>query len=233
MLITDAYACCSLSLNKTSINSPVIFPLIETRVRDLLVSTAPGTATDCLARVQALILYQTIRLFDDDSAVRAAAEAHMPALDAAALSLLPHVSFEASFSPASFTVCAAADSDSSTDFWTTWIFQESARRTMLLAVYLVRVFLLLKGDRSLQCDGKLGLSHSWYVSTHLWNAPTRYDFAVACMEKNRFLITNADFTTVLRDAEPADVDVFGRIILSTVVGIDAANTWFWTRGATL
>jgi hypothetical protein len=104
---------------------------------------------------------------------------------------------------------------------------------MLLTLYLVRIYQLLKGESGLQCDGKLGLCHSWYVSAHLWNAQTRYDFAVAYGDKTRFLVTDADFTALLRDAEPDDVDIFGKMMLVTVLGIDLARAWFAARGCIL
>ena len=123
--------------------------------------------------------------------------------------------------------------DSMIQFWDSWVEQESARRTVLLAIYFMQIYKLLQGNVPVHCDGKMGLEHSWYLSAHLWNAQSAFDFAVAWAEKPHFVIDNLDFSWVLTSAQPIDVDLFGRMLLVTTLGIDATKTWFHARGAIL
>jgi hypothetical protein len=62
----DAYAACSLYQAKNSTNSKFVFRCIEQRVAELLSSAMPSRPLEILARIQALIIYQIIRIFDGD-----------------------------------------------------------------------------------------------------------------------------------------------------------------------
>lgn len=229
--VLDAYSSCALHLTRNAANSATISSIIESRVSELITSKQQNTPLECLARVHALILYQTIRLFDDDVSCRLAAEVAMPSLRAAVVSLLPYANFEDTLSLSN--VATRFLSSSEGNFWETWVFEESARRTMLLSNYLTRIWELLRGDQGLHCDSKLGFSHCWYVSSQLWDAKSPYEFAVAYAEKSRFLISNMDFTDLLTHGQPEDVDMFGKIMLTGRLGLDTAQEWFASRGAVL
>jgi hypothetical protein len=119
------------------------------------------------------------------------------------------------------------------DFWNSWIFQESARRTVMMVFYFVSIHNFVQGRPAPVCDGKLGLELAWYQSAHLWNAQSAFDFAVAWTENLHFIIYNADFSGLLQDAKPDDVDLFGRMLLVTKIGIDETKAWFYSRGGSL
>ncbi|PWY72154.1 hypothetical protein BO94DRAFT_539281 [Aspergillus sclerotioniger CBS 115572] len=214
---------------RNEINTPVILSSFKTRIDDLLTSPPPSTHIEALAYTQSLILYQIMRLFDGDIHARVSAEPLIPVLKTAALNLLSLVHFPA----------VEAETDSSAPMeavmqsWSDWVYQESARRTALFSFYLIQIYRLIIGENNLSCDGRLGLNHSWYLSAQLWNAQTAFDFAVAWNENQHFLICNADFVGALQSARPADVDLFGRMLLSTVLGVDQAKAWFYSRGAIL
>jgi hypothetical protein len=227
--VLDAYSSCALHLARNAANSAMISSIIESRVAELITSEQPNTPLECLARVHALILYQTIRLFDNDVSCRLAAEVAMPSLRAAVVALLPHANFEDTLSLSNVATRFLSSSEGS--FWETWVFEESARRTMLLSNYLTRIWELMRGDQGLHCDHKLGFSHCWYVSSQLWEAKSPYEFAVAYAEKSRFLISNLDFTDLLVHGNPEDVDMFGKIMLTGRLGLDATQEWFASRGA--
>ncbi|CRG89074.1 hypothetical protein PISL3812_06109 [Talaromyces islandicus] len=229
--VLDAYSSCALHLARNAANSASVSSIIESRVAELLASEQPSTPLECLARVHALILYQTIRLFDDDVSCRLAAEVAMPSLRTAVVALLPHANFEDTL--ALRNVATRFLSSPEGDFWQTWVFEESTRRTMLLSNYLTRIWEVLRGDRGLTCDQKLGFSHCWYVSSQLWEAKSPHEFAVAYADKSRFLIRDMDFTDLLVHGQPEDVDMFGKIMLTGRLGLDTAQEWFATRGAML
>ncbi|RAL04672.1 Zn(II)2Cys6 transcription factor domain-containing protein [Aspergillus ibericus CBS 121593] len=225
----DALACCALYMARNEINTPVILSSFKTRIDDLLASPPPSTPIEALAYTQSLILYQIMRLFEGDIYARVSAEPLIPILETAGFNLLNYVHFPApepdtdSFPPM----------DAVMQSWSEWVYQESARRTALFTFYLIQIYRLITGDNNLSCDGRLGLIHSWYLSAHLWSAQTAFDFAVAWNEHQHFLICNGDFVGALQSAQPADVDLFGRMLLSTVLGIDQAKAWLYSRGAIL
>jgi hypothetical protein len=64
----------------------------------------------------------------------------------------------------------------------------------------------------------------------LWKAPSAFDFAVAWNERKHHLVKDLDFTDVLEIAKADDIDVFGRMIMTGLMGIDDVKGWFHTRG---
>ncbi|PCH02084.1 Hypothetical protein PENO1_039510 [Penicillium occitanis (nom. inval.)] len=258
-VMQDAYACCSLYMNRNPTNSKTILSIIENRVAELLALKQSNDAWDCLARLQALILYQTIRIFDDDTSALVAAELTMPALQATLTHFVGNVVLEDTLLCIGGLPINCLIEDPSIsgakDYWYNWIFEESARRTLFLSYLLIRIWEVsqhvnnpqnltastTKSQRvgqknKLTCDGRLGLSNSWwywYLSSHLWEAPTRYDFALAFAEKNRFVIKDLDFSEFLALGQPEDVDLLGKMALSALMGNEKLQEWFFERGAML
>ncbi|KAF4976218.1 hypothetical protein FZEAL_7081 [Fusarium zealandicum] len=226
----DAHAACALYMAKNRVNSPIIFRNIESRVNDLLSSPAPITPLDCLAHTQALLLYQIIRLFDGDITARASAERIIPAIEASAMSLFSHVQFDLDGRSSALPLFPVAPTKT---FWMDWALQESLRRTLLFTFYFLQCYRTLAGYRGLQCDGRLGLCSSWTLSAHLWYTRTPLEFAEAWTNKKHFVVTNAVFGEVLREAMADDVDVFGKILISSLMGVDEAEGWFASRGGKL
>ncbi|RSL75429.1 hypothetical protein CEP51_010870 [Fusarium floridanum] len=230
-LSADAHAACALYLAKNRVNSPFIFRSIETRVNDLLSSPPPITPLECLAHTQALILYQIIRLFDGDIGARASAERMIPAIESSAMSLFSHVQYDLDgTSTRSLPLFPIAPAKT---FWMDWILQESLRRTLLFTFYFMQIYRIMAGYRGLQCDGRMGLCHSWTLSAHLWNARSPLAFAEAWTNKKHLVVTDALFGKVLQEAMAHDVDVLGRIFISSLLGVDEAEGWFASRGGKL
>ncbi|KAJ5893369.1 hypothetical protein N7495_005060 [Penicillium taxi] len=216
----DAYACCSLYMSKNEINAPVITALLNSRAKDLLSTPEPTSLLELVARTQALIFYQIICLFDEDVRSQVTAERLFAALKSSVLSYLKILYLPRT---QDLTKLLPPSMESIADFWNAWILQESARRTALFAFAFVRIDEILHGNIPGYCDGRLGLDHSWYMSAHLWNAPCAFDFSVAWVE----------LSSALECAMPEDIDLFGRMILVTILGIEDAQKWFRARGAAL
>ena len=68
------------------------------------------------------------------------------------------------------------------------------------------------------------------LSANLWKAVSAFDFAVAWNERQHYLVKDFDFTELLENARPDDIDMFGRMLLTGVRGIDDVKGWFHTRG---
>ncbi|KAJ5093274.1 hypothetical protein N7456_009135 [Penicillium angulare] len=225
----DAFSCCSLYMSKNETNAPVIMALFDARIKDIISTPEPDELLDKLARVHALILYQIMRLFDGDIRSHATADALFASLNSSVVSLLSHLHLPL---PSDSLQPLPVSIDSIIGFWNSWVVQESARRTVLLAFFFMQIYKVLQGNVPVHCDGRLGLEHSWYLSAHLWSAQSAFDFAVAWAEKPHFVVHNLDFSWALTSAQPVDLDQFGRMLLVTLLGIDSTRAWFHGKGAT-
>ena len=165
---------------------------MECRVQDLLSSPATTTPLETLAYAQALFMYQVLRLLDNDSRIHCSYDATMPHLEEAALALIPHIRFDEPPSidepnqaaePLSLYPVSAAR-----DFWTSWIFQESARRTLAIISFFVLTYRYMKGEPGNHCGNNVTVSRSVTMSAHLWNAHDPVDFALAWKDKRHFVI---------------------------------------------
>lgn len=120
----DSCSISALYLAKTPQNTPVIARTIQNKVTGFMTASAEWSLMDHLAAVQAMIVYQAIRLFDPSlKSVQADAELQNEQLHLWTKSLWTRSLTEL---PMTF------DSP-----WDAWVFSESLRRTVLVSV-LVR-----------------------------------------------------------------------------------------------
>jgi len=245
--IEDAHAACALYMAKNADNSQIIMRSIENRVQRLVSKPMPSEPLELLARTHALILYQIMRLFDQDMRIQSAAQGTQTHLEAAAMRLVEHTVFERGafddmFVPAPDAVAPNETGvpslplyplDETRAFWRDWIFQESARRTFLICVFFLQASRLLAGSRSLTCDSKMILCHSFTLSAYLWDADDPLSFAIAWKEKKHLVVKNSNVADALVEAKCDDIDVFGKIVLTTILGIDTTKGWLLTKGGAL
>lgn len=87
----NAFSTSVLYSNRTPATQATVFRILSKNVADLLsemdLASVQLTRLEQLGRVQALVLYQTMRVFDGDIRQRANAEKAMPVLEAWTLSL--------------------------------------------------------------------------------------------------------------------------------------------------
>ncbi|KAL3491865.1 hypothetical protein BJX62DRAFT_251005 [Aspergillus germanicus] len=237
----DAYACCALYITKNPINGPVITSHIHTRHQELILTPLPTSTPDLLAHTHALLIYRIMHLFDPDlhNALSTSPfdTLSFSALESAAALLFSSTHFPPESDPSDKLISnisvLPSTLESTMHFWKLWIVEESARRTILFTFYFLQIVRLLRGERNLHCDGKLGLLHAWYSSAYLWGAQSALDFAVAWAEREHFIVRNVNFTKVLSEAQPGDVDCFGRMLLVTSQGMENIKEWFIARGSIL
>ncbi|KAK9354676.1 hypothetical protein V1505DRAFT_386782 [Lipomyces doorenjongii] len=210
----DALACCALYLAKNHINAPIIF---STKVSDLLAAPEPTTAIELLARTQALILYQIIRIFDGDIVAMAAAAATSSALEAATLALMPHV-----------------------EFYDTYIMEEGGmlelcplqrQRSSGYPGYSKSLHVGPCCFRSSSCRCIVYLSRTSPHDVTGVNSQSALDFAIAWRDKKHFVVTKKNFSEVLHEANSDDLETFGKIMLTAAIGIDEAKEWLTLEAA--
>jgi hypothetical protein len=237
----DAQACCALYIAKNRTNAASVLRIIEARVADLVATPPPDAAAsplEALARAQALLLYQLMRLFDGDVRSRAAAEQTMPHLEAAAAALAPITAedpppHEAAADSGNGCLLPLYPLAGTRAFWEAWIVRESARRTMLVTFLVVVIYRLLRSGSPVLCDKMVHGGARFTASAHLWRAADPVEFAVAWGQRKHFLVPNSGVGDILLEAEPDDIDSYGRIMLTALLGIDEVRGWFLSKGATL
>ncbi|KAF6834180.1 hypothetical protein CMUS01_06253 [Colletotrichum musicola] len=226
----DAQACCALYMAKNQYNAPIILRTIQARAHELLASPLPKTRLDILARLQAILLYQIIRLFDGDISLRASAQHTLASLEPAALALVPFVKWESS-QPETGPSEDFSNSCPTKEAWQEWIVQESMRRTIFFTCFFLVAHQVLVGQVSATgCEERYVFCRSWTMSAHLWNAADVVGFAVAWRERHHFVVDKEAFAEVLRVAGPDDIDAFGRMLMVGALGIEDTRLWFYNRG---
>lgn len=189
------------------------------------------------------MLYQIMRFFDGDIIARSSADATFSQLDHSTRCLSSHINWNSDDHPGasgysgnSIEQTAPWDlQGTASDFWHDWIFQESARRTYLVARFFIHVWKLLTGQAVAACGdtAPAHLQESWTLSAHLWQAPDPVGFAAAWAGKKHYVVRRKAILSTLADAKGEDVEAFGKMILTTGIGITQAKVWLASIGATL
>lgn len=232
---------------KNPVNTPVIMRCIDAKVSDLLDSTSPGDRLDTLARTQALLLYQIIRFFDGDIMARSSADATFADLESSVSAMSRHIYLaceagigggngpsnpdpprQLGVDPLVFAIQPSRES------WREWIFQESARRTLLIASFLIKTWKRLTGRPLPACRvDSLMVRQAWTLSAPLWRARDTHEFSLAWRGKNHYVTTRKTVMSTLVDAGRDDIEPFGKMLLTAVLGVDEAKAWLGRIGAVL
>jgi hypothetical protein len=195
----DLVGVCAIYCQKTPQNQRVIFSMLDSRVRNLVdpSKTSSWLTKDYLAGVQALIVYQFMRLFDGDIRQRANAERHMTLLETWTIQLQ------------SANHLFVHDKDPSS-LYEHWIFNESIRRTILMSVMLQTMYSLVKDGfcTSVPLLSILPLSRDG----SLWNAPEEVWWQ-ATLGSGSELLTYGDFVTEWGGGKEFHTDAFETILL--------------------
>lgn len=116
----DCVALSALYLTKNPRNQAILASSMHAKIAGLIAGSSSWTLVEHLAAVQALIVYQIIRLFDPDLQMQAHAEKHNALLELWSAHLWKRFFLE----PQSFKTSHQA-----------WVFNESLRRTFLISVF--------------------------------------------------------------------------------------------------
>ncbi|EHK26457.1 uncharacterized protein TRIVIDRAFT_35417 [Trichoderma virens Gv29-8] len=173
------------------------------------------THADRLARVQALLLLNSMRIFDGDVSMRAAAEREMSVMLAWVKDLVVVKNELEEGLPAA----ALMSRDKPPKSWESWIMLECTRRTIMIAFAIMCLVFVLKSEEAPNDFWEDG--HSFTASRHLWEATSSVEFFRAWREKPQYCITDMSFKEFWMYARPDDMDEFTRLMLTTQVGVDA------------
>lgn len=139
-VLQDALSSCALYSCKTQDNERMVFGNLSRKVKELVYRRrSEPTASELLASVQALLLYQIIRLFDGDIRLRAEAEMTETTL----IQWAEKLNEQTEQLPLRYEDSTSVATNWETS-WKDWVFKESCRRTILCAYMLQGTYSFLK-----------------------------------------------------------------------------------------
>ncbi|RYP43196.1 hypothetical protein DL768_010048 [Monosporascus sp. mg162] len=235
-----AYATLASYIHRTPANIDTVLRIIEDRSNDLLQQN--GAVLDRvgaeewadrgeqdvdlfaqLTRLHALMVYQIIGLFDGDIRSRHVAEGHMAVQDSWAGKLFHSAAKALSNTHAAATHlvgCLPRPSTYSQQQWYLWILSESIRRTWLVAVSLSPIFSALQKGWS-TCPGGVMYTNR----SGLWNAASATEWEKQCLGRNVAFLQRFECARLFDDAEPADIDEFGTVMLDMTFNEELLEKW--------
>ncbi|PGH08218.1 hypothetical protein GX51_01372 [Blastomyces parvus] len=265
--VQDGYNCCSIYSTKNPQNQRIVYRIIEEKVASLLdtghiqqqLPRTPNSfpshlsLTQHLARVQCLLMYQIMRLFDGDIRQQALAEQQAPILkgwlhemwdslmnsgldvyhndDLTTNPSPPPTSSSSSLSTSSQPQKHQRDplslpASQATTIWKEWLIAESVRRTLITARGLAWVYDMMKLGVTV-CPG----GAYFIASAAVWEAPSAYRWAKAWRERERrHLVSTMTLPSLVGKARASDVDEFGKALLMLMYSGDAVERWIAETG---
>lgn len=224
-VILDAMSASALYECKNEHNQDLIFRDIDRKVFNLInqynLSSPLQSVSEQLAALQALIIYQILRLFDGDLRQRANAERDDETMINWADKLKVHV--QPVNSSLETNSLQSTSNQVVTTGWRNWIFTESLRRTIIMAYSLQGIYFFLKQGWD---SSHVPLSTlSFTGQGALWWAPSEHHWRTAYTNLSHVPISFAKLNNDLDTAQPSDMEEFCILFLVLSKGIDAAATW--------
>ncbi|KAK5054573.1 hypothetical protein LTR84_001464 [Exophiala bonariae] len=232
--IQDAYLALSCYLRKATSNERLVTQIIEDRATQLIqdhavvsgkaregqVGTVPVSSASFahIARVQALLVYQFIGLYDGDIRMRHLAEGRIPVLYSWAQQMFEHYSRTTYAGStldsqiirdlASFHSVESAIRNSDDFAWYEWITAETIRRTAIIACGMQTLYIVLQQGGTIPCQKDI----MYTPNKGLWEAESSMDWEKLCSETNATLVQTADVKQVLTTLGPASLDDFATVL---------------------
>jgi len=212
-VLQDALAGSCLHAMRNPANAEIVKNEISRRAALLiqaverLLGHSQTIGLDLLPPVQALLIYQAIRLFSTiDITQQAQAERDATYLASWATRLREEIQ--------PFNIPKG---------WTNWVRQESLRRTVLFVEVITGVYTFLKHgwDTGEQTIDNL----SFTAQAALWEARSAAEWELAWTKYPRLEATISTFGRDTKVAKPDDFDELGIIFRATFTGLEALERW--------
>lgn len=247
----DAFMASACYLNKTAATEKTVHKILEDRAEALISeyhetrSPVHGSSFDTnfpdtdllesLARVQALLVYQIIGLYDGDIRLRHLAERRIPVLHSWMGQLLRQASGQSQTSClGSWMIfdqprrhlydpgARIAASQLQNLLWYSWIMAESIRRTWLLCSSVQGIYVFSRdGPDVAQCQGGI----TFTTREGIWAAKTAAEWEALCVRESVRMVKMKDTDMLFVDAVPEEVDEFTKMIMQVVFGSERMTSW--------
>ncbi|KAK3316918.1 hypothetical protein B0H66DRAFT_307715 [Apodospora peruviana] len=181
-----------------------------------------------LARVHALMVYQSIALYDGDIRARHLAEGRIHILNRWVAEMLGSASTSSAFSNYNSSNGAPADplqpsgrtGSTVETVWHTWILAESIRRTWLVSTGLQTVYLMMQQTWS-PCPGGVMLT----AKQGVWDAGSSFAWQKMCLNGNIGFMQRFEMERFFTEARPGDVDEFCQGAMESAFGMERMERW--------
>lgn len=226
-ILRDAFVACSLDISRNSANESIVLSEITRRAELLIVATETAISLtppnshstidlDLLPAVQAMLLYQCMRLFSfSDISQQTQAE-----LDANSLARWVDILQEqAQRSWDTFS----NGQQHGFSVWKDWVQAESLRRTMIFAELLDGIYTFLRFGRYQPSARMAKLEFTGQVA--IWEARSPAEWHQIRGQKPWVEIKILNFHDGIKAAFPDDLDELGIIILVSYDGVDVLEEW--------
>ncbi|KAL1617732.1 hypothetical protein SLS56_010868 [Neofusicoccum ribis] len=222
-VLQDALSACALYCLKNRENQTLVLRNVEQKAQQLVASTDTLllSTAELLFSVQALLLYQIIRLFDGDIRLRAQAEADEATLMAWTVHLKAHMQQVVPSLPPS--AGALSPVQVTAPDWHRWLVKESIRRTVFTAFTLKGVYDYLKYGS----DEESGRIHRlcYTAQAALWDAQSENGWRAAYCEQERLELRMESFNEDIAKATPGDLEELSLIVLAIYWGVETVEEW--------
>lgn len=211
-VLQDAISASALYASKNQHNEATVWEIISSKVSTLLQEAQhPWSLSTHLACVQALVIFQIIRIFDGDIRQRSDAEMTESTL----------VEWTTSLS-ARTNIVNSPPTDSAA-LWASWVFSETVSRTEIVSLMVQAMYLIQKDGFCTLVDAVTELSFTAHRA--LWNAPSAQHWQQACDSVPRLNVIRMDFDEMMESASIEDLDELALLMLVTYKGVDGVNEW--------
>ncbi|EMT62274.1 hypothetical protein NOF04DRAFT_1165005 [Fusarium oxysporum II5] len=214
-----AFSAASAYSARTPENKGWVYKLITDMAKEIhREGERASTPAEKLARVQALVVLDSIRMFDGDVTLRATSERELSQF-MAWMFALKEVEEELSVGdePGATTMKGPPPPS-----WESWLLAESIRRTTVMSFAFVCMTSILKSLEP-PCGIMEGPTFQFTASRYLWEADSSMAFYRAWQTKPQYPVRNLDFKGVWLHAQPEDVDEFTKLMLTAQMGPEAID----------
>ena len=227
--LQDAYVACATYFGSIDLTKELVFRIIERNVEELVqdlavpgraISSEPCGLVQHLARTQAMLIYQAIRLYDGDIRQRSAADKLCPTLDRWNREMLA-CALQSSQYVRSFSGGRSPDN---TVAWQAWCLAESVRRTWATSNVVQNAYHVLKGEAS-RCPGHLRFT----ARAGLWDARSALEWMEAQQNLDPLFYDEMNGREIVARANLDEIDAFGRWALR-VTGTEMRSNGLSTHG---
>ncbi|CRK26914.1 hypothetical protein BN1708_000700 [Verticillium longisporum] len=186
------------------------------------------TPMDKLARTQALLIYQQIRMFDGDISLRAQAEHDMGVLE----DWLGDLERYRDNLAEQWLLEESTLRERPPRSWERWIFAECVRRTIMLGAAFMAIVSMLKtiGTGEPPDPSQFAAVHRWTSSKFLWEADSPLTFMTAWRERRQYIVQNFFVEELPKTMKAAELDSMTRLLLTSFIGVDEMEQWISTGG---
>ncbi len=244
--VQDAYATLSCYVHRTPLNGHAVFQILEDRAKELLAangidSTQLSQANDIMdskpldplahiARVQSLLIYQILGLYNGDIRLRYLSESYIPVLKIWMKEMIQHASQDVCLGG---SIIVKADKDTTTGLdpsylaqgenllWYSWILAESIRRTWVVGSGVQATFLMMQQGTIVACEGGMMFT----TRQGVWEAPTAAAWEKLCSEVHVGLMQMAETDRLFTEVSPEEVNEFTKTVLLLTFGVERVERW--------